>query len=57
MYRGTDKSLARTKRKQARRHVRDARDFNHIETRTIIKFLFFPAGQGAGKIHAILTEI
>jgi len=25
----------------------DARDFNNIETRAVIKFLFFPARQGA----------
>ena len=39
-YRGADKSLARRGRKQARKHVRDARDFNKIETRDVIKFLF-----------------
>ena len=55
--RGADKSLARPARKQARKHVRDARDFNNIETRAVIKFFFFPARQGAEKkIHAILTE-
>ena len=32
------KSLARPGRKQARKHVRDARDFNNIETRDVIKF-------------------
>jgi len=37
-YRGADKSLARQRRKQARKHVRDARDFNNIETRAVIKF-------------------
>jgi len=41
----TDKSLARPGRKQARKHVRDGRDFNKIETRAVIKF--FPARQGA----------
>jgi len=41
LYRGADKSLARPGRKQARKHVRDARDFNNIETRAVIKF-FFP---------------
>jgi len=46
-YRGADKSLARPGRKQARKHVKDARDFNNIETRAVIKFLFFPARQGA----------
>ena len=45
-YRGADKSLARPGRKQARKHVRDARYFNNIETRAVIKFLF-PASQGA----------
>jgi len=39
-YRGADKSLARPGRKLARKHVRDARDFNNIETRAVIKFLF-----------------
>jgi len=46
MYRGADKSLARRGRKQDRMHVRDARDFNNIETRAVIKF-FFSARQGA----------
>jgi len=47
-YWAADKSLARPGRKQARKHVRDARDFNNIETRAVIKFfLFFPARQGA----------
>ena len=40
-YRGADKSLARLGRKQARKHVRDARDFNNIEKRAVIKFFFF----------------
>ena len=38
LYRGADKSVARPGSKQARKHVRDARDFNNIETRSIIKF-------------------
>ena len=48
-YRGADKSLARPGRKQARKHVRDARDFNNIETRAVIKSLSPtpPARQGA----------
>ena len=33
----------------------DARDFNNIVTRAIIK-CFFPARQGPKEIHAILTE-
>ena len=45
-YRGADKSLARPVRKQAQKHVRDARDFNKIETQVVIKF-FSPAMQGA----------
>ena len=45
-YRGADKSLAAPGRKQARKHVRDARHFNNIETRAVIRF-FFSARQGA----------
>ena len=55
MYRGADKSLARPGRKQARKHVRDARDFNNIEKRAVIKF-FFLQGKAPKEIHAILTE-
>ena len=33
----------------------DARDFNHIETRAVIKF-FFLQGNASKKIHTILTE-
>ena len=52
---GADKSLARPGRKQARKHVRDARDFNNIETRAVINFLFLQA-KAPKEIHAILTE-
>jgi len=52
---GADKSLALPARKQARKHVTDARDFN-IETRAVIKF-FFLQGKVPKEIHAILTEI
>jgi len=45
-YRDADKSLARPGRKQARKHVKDARDFNNIETWDVIKFFFLPR-QGA----------
>jgi len=55
MYRGAEKSLARPGTKQARKHVRDARDFNNIETRAVIKF-FFLQGKTPKEIHAILTE-
>ena len=54
-YRGADKSLARPGKKQARKHVRDARDFNNIETRAVIKF-FTLQGKALKEIHAILTE-
>jgi len=53
---GADKSLARPERKQARKHVRDARDFNNIETTAVIKLLFFLQGKAPKEIHAILTE-
>ena len=54
-YRGGDKSLARPGRKQARKHFRDARHFNKIETRAVIKVLFLQ-GKVPKEIHAILTE-
>jgi len=54
-YRGADKSLARPGRKQARNHVRDARDFNKIEKRAVITFLFLQ-GKAPKEIHAILRE-
>jgi len=56
IYRGADKFLARPGRKQAREHVRDARDFNNIETRAVIK-CFFLQGKAPKEIHAILREI
>jgi len=56
LYRGAGKSLARPGRKQARKHVRDARDFNSIETRAVIKFFFFLQGKVPKEIHTILTE-
>jgi hypothetical protein len=46
-YRGADKSLARSGRKQSRKHVRDARDFNRMETQAVIKFFLPPVRQGA----------
>jgi len=54
-HRSADKSLARPGRKQARKYVREARDFNNIETRAVIKF-FFLQGKAPKEIHAILTE-
>ena len=55
MYRGADKSLAGPRRKRARKHVRDTRDFNNIETRAVIK-LFFLQGKAPKEMQAILTE-
>jgi len=55
MYRGADTSLSLPGRKQARKHVRDARDFNNIETRAVIKFLFLH-GNAPKEIQSILTE-
>ena len=54
-YRGADKSLARPGRTQARKHVKDARDFNNIETRAVIKFVF-QQGKTPKEINVILTE-
>ena len=34
----------------------DARDFNNVETRAVIKFFFFLQGKASKEIHAILTE-
>jgi len=53
-YRGADKSLARTGRKQARKHASDAHDFNNTETRAVIKVFF--SGKAPKEIHAILIE-
>ena len=55
MYRFADKTLARPGRKQARKHVRDARDFNKIQMRVVIKFIFLQS-KAPKEIHAILTE-
>jgi len=46
LTRGADNFLARPGRKQARKHVRDARDLNNLETQAVINF-FFPVRQGA----------
>ena len=50
---GAGTFLARPGRKQARKHVSDARDFNNIETH-VVKFLFLQ-GNAPKEIHAILT--
>ena len=57
LYRGADTSLARPGRKQSWKHNRDARDFNNIETRDVIKILFFLQGNAPKEIHEILREI
>ena len=54
-YRGAEKSLTLPGRKQARKHFRNARDFNKIETRTLIKFLFVQDKEPK-EIQTILTE-
>jgi len=46
-YRDADRFLARTGCKQARKHARDARDFNNIEIRAVIRSPPYPARQGA----------
>ena len=55
IYRDADKSLARPERKQALKNVRDARDFNKIKMRAVIKFHFLQ-GKAPKEIHAIVTE-
>jgi len=55
-YWGADKSLGRPGRKQARKHVRDARDFNNIETQAVIKSPHPLQGKASKEIHTILTE-
>ena len=55
-YWGAGKYLARPGKKQFRKHVRDPRDFNNIETRAVIKIFFFLQGKTPKEIHAILTE-
>ena len=55
-YRGADKSLTRPGKKQARKHVTYANDFNNIETRAVIKLFFFLPGKTQREIHAILKE-
>ena len=49
-----DNSLARPGRKQARKHIRDARDFTNMETRAVIKF--FLQDKAQKEVQAILTE-
>jgi len=56
LYRGADTSLALPGKKQARKHVRDARNFNNIETRAVTKFLFLQ-GKVPKEIRTILTVI
>jgi len=53
---GADKSLAPPWRKQAWKHVRDARDFNNIELRAVTKLFFFLQGNAPKEIHAFPTK-
>jgi hypothetical protein len=55
-YRGAGKSSARPGRKQARKNISDARDFNNIETRAAIKIFSFLQGKAPKEIYASLTE-
>ena len=55
MYRSAEKSLARPGRKRARKLVREARDFNNMETRAV-RFFYPLQGMAPKEIHAILTE-
>jgi hypothetical protein len=55
IYRGVDKSLARPGRKQAWKHVKEARGFNNVETRAVIKF-FFLQDKAPKEICAIPAE-
>ena len=52
---GADKFLSLPGRKQVRKDVRDARDFNKIETWAVINF-FPQQGKVPKEIHAILSE-
>ena len=42
--------------KQTRKHVRDVRDFNNIQTRAVIEFFSPLQGKAPKEIHAILRE-
>ena len=55
VHRRSNKSLARPGRKQTRKHVRDSRDFNNIETRAVIKFVFLQ-DKAPKEIQALLRE-
>ena len=54
-YRGADKSLAQPGRKQARKHVMDARFQQHRDARCQVLF-FFLQDKASKEIHSILTE-
>ena len=49
-------SLARPRRKQTRKHVTDARDFNNIETRAVNKSPPPYNARRRKKVNAILVE-
>jgi hypothetical protein len=54
-YRRADKFLARPGRKQHRNHLRDARNFNNIETLVVINFFFLQC-KTPKEIHVIVIE-
>jgi len=55
-YRCADKYLTQPGKKQARKYVREARHFNNIETRAVIKIPPPLQRKAPKEIHAILTE-
>ena len=57
LYRGADKSLAPPGRKQTQKRVRDARDFNNIETRAVITFFFFFKASAEGNSRHFYRNI
>jgi hypothetical protein len=52
---GADKSLVLPEREKSRTFDRDGRDFNNIETRAVIRYLFLQS-KAPKEIQAILTE-
>jgi len=52
LYQGADKPLDQPGKKRARKRLRNARDFNNIETRAVIKFFFPLQGKAPKKTFA-----
>ena len=55
VIRGADKFLARPGKKQTRKHDRDERDFNKIETPSVFNCLLLQ-GKALKEIHLILIK-